>query len=578
MDVTTPGVERMNRKVNHLKDELRRTFTMYALIPTFIISIFIFVLAFLYWNTNVVEQNQNRLNITCNLLTTTATGLMEKANDIAALCDIDELRDNTPARMQMYESLYRYTNSLGLQTEFYLYDEHLNRLISNREKDPEFVEVAKAVDWGIVGQFKRKPTVPNIAFTSSIKGVNSSSDLVVGKAILEKGKVTGYVIFLLPDAQVLSLVTNPYVDIVIKDKFDYAYICTDPFFSDAMKKLKPEIARAEGYLPVLDRKYYINKGEILNGELTVYTLTSIAGIVGQLINTLLMLVGVLIILSVSIVISVKKQVEEKTRMIDQLVEAFSAVKSGNLEMRLDINTNNEFQIISEAYNMMLCSLKDLMQTNHDKARATIISEIKQLESQFNPHFLFNTLENIKFMIKLDPAAANKMIVVLSNLLRYSINNDSSEVTIQEDIAYTQNYLEIQKYRFGNKLNYDIQIPESLNACLIPKLIIQPIIENAVKYGFRTPQHMLVEIDITIVDNLLVIKINNNGNEIDEPSLNEIRTMLASTSNSSQHSGLYNVNRRIQLMYGESFGLNISSSRQAGTTVKLFLPIQHKKLE
>ena len=118
MDVTTPGVERMNRKVNHLKDELRRTFTMYALIPTFIISIFIFVLAFLYWNTNVVEQNQNRLNITCNLLTTTATGLMEKANDIAALCDIDELRDNTSARMQMYESLYQYTNSLGLQTEF----------------------------------------------------------------------------------------------------------------------------------------------------------------------------------------------------------------------------------------------------------------------------------------------------------------------------------------------------------------------------------------------------------------------------------------------------------------------------
>ena len=561
--------------MNHLKDELRRTFTMYALIPTFLIAIFLFVLAFVYWHINVLEQNRSRLAAACQYMNTIISSYMERANDIAALCDISQLREDKTARMEMYGKLYQYTHSVGGKTEFYLYDEQKNRLISNQTQDPEFVQVARSADWGIIGQIKRKPAVPTCAFVSPIQEYGSQMDMVIGKAILEKGKIAGYVLFVVPEAQFSSMMTNSYVDFVVKDRYDYTPICTDEFFRDDLNKMKPEFIGATGYLPVGDKKYYISKNEILNGELTVYALTSIGGIVSQLTNTLLSLIGVLVILSLSIIVSVKKQVEEKTKMIDQLVEAFSAAQNGNLDMRLAINSNNEFQIISEAYNSMLFSLKELMQINHEKARATVISEIKQLESQFNPHFLFNTLENIKFMIKLDPAAANKMIVALSNLLRYSIDNSSSEVTIQEDMEYTKNYLDIQKYRFGRRLNYDLHIPPAVNLCIVPKLIIQPIIENAIKYGFRDCAQMVVEIEMSIVCSELVISITNSGSEIDEQTLKEIRAMLALTSNCSQHSGLYNVNRRIQLMYGEGFGVKIASNRQDGTTVTIVLPI-HKK--
>lgn len=565
----------MSVKVNHLKDELRRTFTLYALIPTFIISIFVFVLGFAYWHINVLERNQSRLNAACEMMNTLISGYMEKANDIAALCDINELRDNKNARVKMYEKFYQSTNNIGVHPDFYLFDEGMNRLISNQKQDPEFAELARSANWGIIGQIQRRPSVPIFTFVRSITSFGPQMDLVIGKAVLEKGEITGYVLFVVPAAQLVSAVANPDVHIIVKDGYDYMPICTDEFFYTAMNKMKIEFKNAEGYFSLADRKYYISRREILNGELTVFSLTSVGGIINQLTNALMILIGVLFILSLSIVISVKKQAEEKTKMIDQLVEAFSAVKDGNLDMRLTINTNNEFQIIGEAYNMMLSSLKELMQTNHEKARATVISEIKQLESQFNPHFLFNTLENVKFMIKLDPVAANKMIVSLSNLLRYSINNNSSEVTIKEDMEYTQNYLDIQKYRFGQRLNYILDIPEEINSCIVPKLIIQPIIENAVKYGFRACQHMLVEIRISITLNQLAIIIANDGTEIDEQSLSEIREMLASTSNCSQHTGLYNVNRRIQLMYGESYGLEIMSKHQEGTTVKIILPI-HKK--
>ena len=562
--------------MNHLKDELRRTFTIYALIPTFIISIFVFILTFVYWNTNVLERNQSRLDIASTMLSTITSAYSDKANDIATFCDVSQLRENETAIMEMYTTLYQYTNKIGVHTDFYLFDEQMNRLISNQMSDPEFTQLAKSSNWGIIGQIKRQPTVPIFAFVSSIKNAGLQKDLVIGKAILEKDKITGYVLFVVPAEQLLGMMTNPDVHIVVKDSYDYTPICTDELFSTAMNKMKPEFKNADGYFSFADNKYYINKREILNGELTVYALTPIGVIVSQLTNAVIMLLGILVILSLSIVISVKKQVEKKTIMIDQLVEAFSAVKDGNLDMHLNINTNNEFEIISESYNLMLFSLKELMQTNHEKARATVISEIKQLESQFNPHFLFNTLENIKFMIKLDPAAANKMIIALSKLLRYSINNNSSEVAIQEDMEYTQNYLDIQKYRFGQRLNYILHIPEQHKNCIVPKLLIQPIIENAIKYGFRDCQHMLVEIEISIIENKLMIIINNNGTEIDEQSLSEICFMLTSPANFSQHSGLYNVNRRIQLMYGESYGLEIMSNHHEGTTVKIILPIHNKQ--
>ena len=566
----------MSRKVNHLKDELRRTFTLYALIPIFIISIFVFILAFVYWNTNVLERNQSRLDTACEKLSTMISSHLNKANDIAAVCDIKELHDNKTAIMEMYTNLYQYTNKIDVHTDFYVFDEQMNQLISNQMNDPEFAQLGKNANWGIIGQMKREPRVPIFAFVSSIKNVGFQKDLVIGKSILEKGKITGYVVFVVPAEQLLAMMMNPDVHIVVKDSYDYTPICTDEFFSTAMNKMKPEFINAEGYFSFAHRKYYINKKEILKDELTVYALTPIGVIVSQLTNAMIMLLGMLVILSLSIVISVKKQVEKKTKMIDQLVEAFSAVIDGNLDMHLTINSNNEFEIISESYNLMLSSLKELMQTNHEKARATIISEIKQLESQFNPHFLFNTLENIKFMIKLDPAAANKMIIALSKLLRYSINNNSSEVSIQEDLEYTHNYLDIQKYRFGQRLNYILHIPKELNQCIVPKLLMQPIIENAIKYGFSDCQHMLVKIEIGIIENKLVIMIHNNGTEIDDQSLSEIRGMLTSPANFSEHSGLYNVNRRIQLMYGESFGLEISSQHHEGTTIRIILPINMKQ--
>lgn len=154
----------MSGKVNHLKDELRRTFTLYALIPTFLIFIIILVLAFVYWNTNVLERNRSTLQTASEKLNVLISDYLNEANEVAALCDISQLRDNNAVRAKMYENLHQFINHTGVQAQFYLLDAKLNRLISSQIQEPEPVELGKIADWGIIGQMKQKPVVPVFAF------------------------------------------------------------------------------------------------------------------------------------------------------------------------------------------------------------------------------------------------------------------------------------------------------------------------------------------------------------------------------------------------------------------------------
>lgn len=563
----------MDRKVNHLRDEIRRTFTIYALVPIFIISLISCGLGVMYWNMSVVERSQNRLDEVSNGLEMLLADCMGDVNYLATACNIERLRFDADYKVRVYERLYDCTNKMEAYSDFYVLDENQNMVLSSKSQEPEFSLISQNMTWGIVKQIQDKPNYPVYTFISNVKNFSQPMDIAVGKAILQNGMIKGYMIFILSGTEILSGIANPYVHIVVKDKYDYTPICTDNIFRNQWNKMNEKYKNLDGYTSFADAKYYVVKRPILHDELTVYAFTSIGQMVAQFTYAVFILVGVLLVLTITVIISVKRQAAEKTKMIDQLVEAFEAVQAGNLNKKVNINTNNEFEIIGASYNMMLSSLKNLMQTNKEKARETVISEIKQLESQFNPHFLFNTLENIKFMIKLDPNAAAKMIIALSSLLRYSINNTVNRVTLKADMQYLQNYLEIQKYRFGNRLNYILSVPEEVNECIVPKLIIQPIVENAIKYGMKDCQHLVIEMEVTAQSDHLVIMISNNGSAIEEETLTEIRQMLSSTKNYSQHSGLYNINRRIRLMYGEGYGITLTSQENVGTTVCIVIPYE-----
>ena len=199
------------------------------------------------------------------------------------------------------------------------------------------------------------------------------------------------------------------------------------------------------------------------------------------------------------------------------------------------------------------------------------AQVKQLESQFNPHFLFNTLDNIRFMTKIDIQAADKMIVSLSRLLRYSIRDVREELTVQEDLDNLQSYLNILQIRFNKRFSYEMDIEEGIQQCLIPKLLIQPLLENAVKYGFVGRDKLHVCIKGYEENGKLGFLCKDNGAGIEEALLEEIRTQLSMEKNTSTHLGLYNIHRRIRLLYKEDYGMQIESTPNEGVTVTLILP-------
>ena len=204
-------------------------------------------------------------------------------------------------------------------------------------------------------------------------------------------------------------------------------------------------------------------------------------------------------------------------------------------------------------------------------------QFELLASQINPHFLFNTLETIRMHALLsNQTELNNIILKLGQTLRYALDTPSTTTTLEKALEYLEAYLEIQHFRFQDKLNYSIQIHPNLNPkniILLP-FLLQPIAENCVIHGFSTKKKGgKITINVLIRNQELIITISDNGCGISPEKLEELNTALSSyrESVSTSHIGIHNVNNRIKLFYGEEYGLRYESVLGEGTTVTIKIP-------
>lgn len=259
--------------------------------------------------------------------------------------------------------------------------------------------------------------------------------------------------------------------------------------------------------------------------------------------------------------------------IVKISDAFGEVMNGNLDTHLDIRSSIEFENIGKYFNQMLSSLKNQIAANRELAETVADDQVRQLKSQFNSHFLFNTLDNIRYMCKIDPDLAENMTISLSELLRYNTSYANEKVTVEEDLKYINLYFKIMKVRFMERFDFSVTIGNDVKNKRIPKLLMQPVIENAFKYGFGDREHLTVNVSVFRRNNRLVLKCMDDGIGISREQLEKIRQKLALPENMSPHMGLYNVHRRIILIYGETYGMQVESDN--GVTVTLTLPLEEK---
>ena len=271
----------------------------------------------------------------------------------------------------------------------------------------------------------------------------------------------------------------------------------------------------------------------------------------------------------------------------KLAETANEVAGGNLEVaRIEVYANDEVGVVTKAFNKMVLSIQEYikrlrqsMETERQMQEKELRMEahlkdaqLKYLQAQINPHFLFNTLENIRFMIRIDPKAADKAMVALSSLLRYSIQSEGMITPLREDLNYIRSYMRILEMRFGDRLSYQIDVPSQLEDFPVPKLIAQPIIENAAVYGMKRSDRLFIGLSACCEGDEVVLRVTDNGPGIEPDMLHQLKQCLADAgAERGDHFGIMNVHERIRLIYGDRYGISIDSQVGRGTTVLLHFP-------
>ena len=167
-----------------------------------------------------------------------------------------------------------------------------------------------------------------------------------------------------------------------------------------------------------------------------------------------------------------------------------------------------------------------------------------------------------------------MLVSLSRMLRYSIQNGKDVVTVQEEMDFINRYLQVMLYRYGERLKYSIDLEEGSKGASIPRMTLQPIVENSIKYGFGEDRDCLeIRIRTRIQNSVLSVIIADNGVGIRPELLGELRANLEQGQNQTDHIGIYNVHKRIRLVYGSRYGVGIDSKMEEGTVVTLRVPCE-----
>ncbi|MEG1520484.1 MAG: histidine kinase, partial [Clostridia bacterium] len=184
------------------------------------------------------------------------------------------------------------------------------------------------------------------------------------------------------------------------------------YYVDEFKKVSDEYYMNESGMK-LSNDNLVYTSELYDSSLVVYSIANVEQLKMAYIAAIIYVVAIVLLLILGIIKGADRFTKEKTATIDEIVDAFRMVENGKLDNRLHINSNEEFETIADAHNKMLDNIKVLIETNNKKTIEKYMAEIKQLEMQFNPHFLFNTLETIKFLVKLDPDRAQETIVSLS---------------------------------------------------------------------------------------------------------------------------------------------------------------------
>ena len=298
----------------------------------------------------------------------------------------------------------------------------------------------------------------------------------------------------------------------------------------------------------------------------------------KMLFTLIMICTVLIVSIFSLLMAM-----DIIEPINRLVHSIRKVEQENVHEEVLVDREDELGYLSKCFNKMSGEIDNLLNRVYKEQLTRKESELKALQAQINPHFLFNTLESINWMAQLNNVPEIRdMVTALSALMEASIGKGSPMVPISKELKYIDSYLLIMKNRYGERLTYESHIDKSLLRNEVPKLILQPLVENAIYHGIdRTRKKGIITLTIEKQENRIYIEVKDNGKGMMPEEVIEMNQMFKEDNHdyllgtNRKSIGLVNVNGRLKLFFGQEYGLEIESEYESYTKMKFYVPITDK---
>lgn len=315
-----------------------------------------------------------------------------------------------------------------------------------------------------------------------------------------------------------------------------------------------------GFITVIETPYNLILSDISRHQIGLYLL--------------------LIFLFLSIIIITRLLVSSIQAPISTLKQACDAMKQENFSIEIKDSAHDEMHDLIHSFNTMSEKIHYLIQEVYRKDTLQAQTELQMLRSQINPHFMYNTLETIRAaaLSQHNPQLA-RMVSLLGKTLRYGVSTPSEPVTLSQEINNLYDYIELQNIHFEGRLIFNINIEEQLKDCIIIKLLLQPLVENAIYHGVGvTDQQGVIDIFGFTDGSTLTFKVADNGIGIDENELELLNDYINHKNECYKSIGLRNVNRRIKLYYGDSYGLHLDSVLGRGTVITIEIPLITGEME
>lgn len=474
---------------------------------------------------------------------------------------------------EIYVTLYQATEGMRKGASVSIYDEK-GRMYWTTSGTQEGLNLPTR--WGVL---RKASTGSEMVLYSERQNwkTDNKALLRLGNAIRDKNEnIVGYVVTEITAVGFQDLFNSFAINgetVRIADNFGYTIYSSDNIYLPHNVSLK----MINDFN--MDRKFPMVKGENnfsflrKNEGYGYYTLLTIpAGMTDEAVNLmrLIGLLGLVIAVCFSVFISFLLS-KSLTRPISELKQGIEKVEKGYLDTRIVTNRKDEFGELSDSFNRMNENLQQYTQELVERQREISEIRIRLLQAQLNPHFLYNSLDTIKWLAKMNEVSKVADVASdLAHILRNSISNDQF-ITLKEELDVVESYIEIQKIRFSGRFKHSFFVSEELLDIKIPKLILQPLVENSIIHGLEDKESGQISITGRLHSGDLLLTIRDNGCGMHKDIVDKYNQ--GNFDKEKGHLGIYNVYYILKLYYGVNCSIHIISNPDDGTEVNITLPVR-----